>query len=294
MRRGRDGPLRGGRRFLRSRGDAPARARPGPCPRGVPPLTRRCASDASLRGQGPRGSSAHAEMRPTPLSVYSPVMRFLRSRGDAPPTTPGASRRWRVPPLTRRCALSSLPADELRPGSSAHAEMRPGLPCVDPCPARFLRSRGDAPSTGGRLVTPPLVPPLTRRCAPLGGFARGRGGGSSAHAEMRPPVIVWPTAAFWFLRSRGDAPVMTAGDSLIAGVPPLTRRCAAGGRPDLPRGPGSSAHAEMRRSARSASTWIPWFLRSRGDAPVDVGETIGSAMVPPLTRRCAPSRSTEP
>ena len=154
----------------------------------------------------------------------------------------------------------------------------------------FLRSRGDAPSRTHAEPRGPLVPPLTRRCArasrDLGVFFDG----SSAHAEMRRRRGDGGVAAGGFLRSRGDAPALTTRVEVGRRVPPLTRRCA----PSRDRGSagarGSSAHAEMRPSARQTSRWGPWFLRSRGDAPEYTVIEVGQSLVPPLTRRCAAPR----
>ena len=97
-----------------------------------------------------------------------------------------------------------------------------------------------------------------------------------------PPVIAW-----WFLRSRGDAPfrIRTGGAGMK--VPPLTRRCAARGVGRGPARGGSSAHAEMRPLDMLAVFDGPGFLRSRGDAPEKAWLSPDEWAVPPLTRRCA-------
>ena len=167
MRRPQGGPGAASSRFLRSRGDAPRDDEIAPEGREVPPLTRRC---APLRGPCPpsaHGSSAHAEMRPTRRSPVAARAGFLRSRGDAPEDGTGHALEERVPPLTRRCARPRARGCAHRPGSSAHAEMRPAVSVFTTPRKRFLRSRGDAPPANERIERWKPVPPLTRRCARL-------------------------------------------------------------------------------------------------------------------------------
>ncbi len=206
MRPSGDGLRSSGRWFLRSRGDAPDCSAVAGDTTEVPPLTRRCALDLALRRARPCGSSAHAEMRRSCSPAIRSSRGFLRSRGDAPSAAVHvASVTW-VPPLTRRCA----PRDGTRfvwlQGSSAHAEMRRSGVGGRGRPARFLRSRGDAPPPFRPRIIDTTVPPLTRRCAGHGLDADVVGQGSSAHAEMRPWVAKSEADRFGFLRSRGDAP----------------------------------------------------------------------------------------
>ncbi len=161
------------KRFLRSRGDAPARATARPRSRWVPPLTRRC---AERRDQGllrRDGSSAHAEMRRPCGGCVEDTRRFLRSRGDAPPGTKSKSERAEVPPLTRRCAREPEGPVLAQAGSSAHAEMRRGRTARPTAWSWFLRSRGDAPIALDMIELILEVPPLTRRCAGVGRAVRG-------------------------------------------------------------------------------------------------------------------------
>ncbi len=71
-----------------------------------------------------------------------------------------------------------------------------------------------------------------------------------------------------------------------AWVPPPTRRCTPGARCPVPFAPGSSAHAEMHRRARSGVAASTGFLRPRGDAPTLGGLAEIGGAVPPPTRRC--------
>ena len=256
----------------------------------VPPLTRRCALAGVLTRHPLVGSSAHAEMRPRGSRPYKLRARFLRSRGDAPPTFDPRSHGGRVPPLTRRCARGRGQERLLARGSSAHAEMRRRRPCRRSSERGFLRSRGDAPLGQLRDSVSVTVPPLTRRCAHDRGGPRGGDGGSSAHAEMRPCRRRRSSSPPWFLRSRGDAPGSRRRRCSPRAVPPLTRRCApARGRTSEVSG-GSSAHAEMRPELSSMSYRYERFLRSRGDAPESERRFRRHIAVPPLTRRCARSR----
>ena len=157
----------------------------------VPPRTRRCTRDAQLLLDGVGGSSAHAEMHPDQEQRTAPAGRFLRARGDAPLPEVFGPRTPRVPPRTRRCTrpgghgrhlqsgpsargrytvirsakvvLSAVPPRTRRctpgpaltgrelAGSSAHAEMHPGDSLARMKSSRFLRARGDAPTTGSDL-----------------------------------------------------------------------------------------------------------------------------------------------
>ncbi len=125
MRRACGRPRRTPGRFLRSRGDAPMDALLNPHTRRVPPLTRRCALDRVVSVKIFPGSSAHAEMRPPAFARARGSLRFLRSRGDAPPAGIQLFASSAVPPLTRRCAPGMKTNNQEPNGSSAHAEMRP-------------------------------------------------------------------------------------------------------------------------------------------------------------------------
>ena len=237
-------PTRG---FLRSRGDAPAQEAPRWDLPPVPPLTRRCARESAPREGGGPGSSAHAEMRRRRRRPPDAVPRFLRSRGDAPGSSRPGPQRPQVPPLTRRCALTPEWELALEDGSSAHAEMRRAEVTLTSPVLGFLRSRGDAPSRSARSIDSRVVPPLTRRCAARRRARRASSSGSSAHAEMRRARPPRPRSFGGFLRSRGDAPRHPQRKRALAGVPPLTRRCAPRTDSICRDAGGSSAHAEMRR-----------------------------------------------
>ena len=235
------------------------------------------------------GSSAHAEMRRRLLRCIRLRIWFLRSRGDAPREYPRKRSRAAVPPLTRRCARVIVGLLGLGGGSSAHAEMRRIQGCTPALRTRFLRSRGDAPSTSPDCKSIRTVPPLTRRCAQGRSGAGGAAAGSSAHAEMRRVDGTRSRRASRFLRSRGDAPDERQHATWRGWVPPLTRRCALRKYIRIERLDGSSAHAEMRRRASRAKRIDSGFLRSRGDAPDPRRRHPPRSSVPPLTRRCAVS-----
>ena len=111
--------------------------------------------------------------------------------------------------------------------------------------------------------------------------------GSSARAEMRLAGSLLVSARIWFLRSRGDAPLVITRHRPLVEVPPLARRCAS--RLVLRRRDyvGSSARAEMRLTLAPWCSRPMWFLRSRGDAPYGEGYDLTREGVPPLARRCA-------
>ena len=184
-------PVRVRRWFLRSRGDAPVKAQRSKHKPRVPPLARRCAAVTRRPLVEYFGSSARAEMRLTSSEAHQRGRRFLRSRGDAPAASfPRASRRA-VPPLARRCAAQGAACAAYASGSSARAEMRPGVDALGRGVAGFLRSRGDAPRPHDANRDIQLVPPLARRCASrlIEFYIHERG--SSARAEMRPRTTAW-------------------------------------------------------------------------------------------------------
>ena len=174
----------------------------------VPPLARRCAVLPAFAKRAPDGSSARAEMRLLPRRRASPHERFLRSRGDAPPTRLRIVPMPRVPPLARRCALRRLNTKSTRRGSSARAEMRRAMRFSSSKCLWFLRSRGDAPEGQYLVDSTGEVPPLARRCARVRFNHDVEKIGSSARAEMRPSQMLPRGAGIWFLRSRGDAPLL--------------------------------------------------------------------------------------
>ncbi len=151
---------------------------------------------------------------------------------------------------------------------------------------RFLRPRGDAPSSTSTSAPTTSVPPPTRRCTRNQLIRRLIGGGSSAHAEMHPALRVSGSVSEWFLRPRGDAPALGELTAIFSSVPPPTRRCtrvpARRGR----RGGGSSAHAEMHPRERRSRVLLHRFLRPRGDAPSLRARSLTAERVPPPTRRC--------
>gem|GEM_PF-5978050 len=104
---------------------------------------------------------------------------------------------------------------------------------------------------------------------------------------MRPSDCRAVPTATRFLRPRGDAPYDRDSGGRVVRVPPPTRRCAVFAEKVLACVVGSSAHAEMRPSLACTRTVSEWFLRPRGDAPVQGGGRGGLGQVPPPTRRCA-------
>ena len=165
-------------------------------------------------------------MRPKTPPTLCDDGGFLRPRGDAPPAGWTGAAAPTVPPPTRRCALPHLGKQRRKPGSSAHAEMRPTPNLCERWTVRFLRPRGDAPAEARRVFERLAVPPPTRRCARERGCTKTALMGSSAHAEMRPCVFTPGADDVRFLRPRGDAPKRSLGFAVEGQVPPPTRRCA--------------------------------------------------------------------
>ena len=227
-------PARGRRRrgwpgFPRARGDAPVRPHDEEPLGRVPPRTRGCAVGHGHAGNRPRGSPAHAGMRPTPSAGRSSGSRFPRARGDAPATGAAVGSVLPVPPRTRGCAHGALRRRPLAPGSPAHAGMRPSRRSPPFWCSRFPRARGDAPSPWSITCPVCTVPPRTRGCALARQDRAGPVHGSPAHAGMRPPEAKRRRTASGFPRARGDAPPRLLGLGFGEGVPPRTRGCA----PDL-------------------------------------------------------------
>ena len=277
----------------------------------APPPTRRCAVGAAGLPVGDRGSSAHAEMRPSSACAGRRSTRLLRPRGDAPETRRHERTQQGAPPPTRRCADAFGVTPESPHGSSAHAEMRPRPRRPSRALPRLLRPRGDAPSRRRLICAPASAPPPTRRCArrrwphhlTTRGLLRPRGDAPlshCAHSISNPaPPPTRRCAAFGscstfgatgLLRPRGDAPAWVQWGTTGVGAPPPTRRCAPCARRRAPRTRGSSAHAEMRPRPPQRRTSPPWLLRPRGDAPYRGGRPSPRPRAPPPTRRCARSR----
>ncbi len=191
-----------------------------------------------------------------------------------------------VPPPTRRCTLDVFMAIFAAGGSSAHAEMHPARRSRGALGAWFLRPRGDAPPLITATPKSSWVPPPTRRCTLDVAGHVGRPDGSSAHAEMHPHAAPDRAALVGFLRPRGDAPYTLGTPHARDSVPPPTRRCTSAGSEGPRRPDGSSAHAEMHRSATGARARCSWFLRPRGDAPQNASRPTSRVTVPPPTRRC--------
>ena len=273
--------------LLRPRGDAPPITVSGALAKTAPPPTRRCARRSRGLPRELRGSSAHAEMRPSARRARMGRRRLLRPRGDAPPKRRRPRRKPRAPPPTRRCARDPTRDASSPPGSSAHAEMRPVCIPFEHGGPRLLRPRGDAPRLSRAFRACRGAPPPTRRCAVRLSRRPPHAAGSSAHAEMRPPADCGSGRRLWLLRPRGDAPRFRADLSVGVEAPPPTRRCARPAHDRAGASCGSSAHAEMRprrgrrRSARAR------LLRPRGDAPFERTASGGLRMAPPPTRRCA-------
>ena len=149
-----------------------------------------------------------------------------------------------------------------------------------------FRARGDAPLPGPAHPGAQSVPPRTRRCTLDLEFEAGEACGSSAHAEMHPPLADYSARAARFLRARGDAPSGPTARSCGSRVPPRTRRCTRVAPRAHPRFHGSSAHAEMHPMRPMAENGPSWFLRARGDAPECSNPAAAAVGVPPRTRRC--------
>ncbi len=273
--------------LLRPRGDAPRSHRSKPRRPSAPPPTRRCARRAAVDAVGELGSSAHAEMRPTPPTGQGARCRLLRPRGDAPASHDVRDDVRRAPPPTRRCAPCVIAVERAMTGSSAHAEMRRRASPARTSPRRLLRPRGDAPSARTISSCSRRAPPPTRRCALDGRSGSPPRAGSSAHAEMRRCHRRDAAAPLRLLRPRGDAPARANSDDNIVLAPPPTRRCARERSAVHASGQGSSAHAEMRRDRGRSELDDDRLLRPRGDAPSVTACQWSRCWAPPPTRRCA-------
>jgi len=176
-------------RFLRPRGDRPGHCQRRRGDRRVPPPTRRSTLIEAALADNTRGSSAHAEIDPCREAPTSLGPWFLRPRGDRPKNARGLLSRSTVPPPTRRSTRLSAMSRAPSPGSSAHAEIDPHSREGRALENGFLRPRGDRPASMISTTTVMGVPPPTRRST-LSRFLVGRARlGSSAHAEIDPPLF---------------------------------------------------------------------------------------------------------
>src|SRR5690606_19416041 len=125
-------------------------------------------------------------MHPGQLIQNTSSRGFLRTRGDAPLQRDFDRTIDGVPPHARRCTPPPADPTYAPQGSSARAEMHPidGAPSVNL--NRFLRTRGDAPSTVTFPAFRTSVPPHARRCTFSADLKSCQNDGSSARAEMHP------------------------------------------------------------------------------------------------------------
>ena len=277
--------------FPRTRGDAPAWRSSAALMSSVPPHARGCTREARPAGDDAAGSPARAGMHLLAIHVRREVIRFPRTRGDAPVAGEGRAGRDRVPPHARGCTRAQ--AERMLPagGSPARAGMHP--PYVSgpsPC-SWFPRTRGDAPALAQGSGHVALVPPHARGCT---GSTTGRSRpapGSPARAGMHR----WPAAAragrAGFPRTRGDAPLSGLVIGIGHKVPPHARGCTrllALRYVDLC---GSPARAGMHPWDDSPVNAVGRFPRTRGDAPMTRKGRGKSGLVPPHARGCTPSES---
>ena len=175
-----------GLRFPRARGDAPGHQEGLGDRSGVPPRTRGCALYKRDHAEKLLGSPAHAGMRPPPSPRAPRRTRFPRARGDAPRGRRSRFAIRSVPPRTRGCAQRGLLGAGAKPGSPAHAGMRPAKADTLSRSGRFPRARGDAPRLRCQAISFTPVPPRTRGCARYRREPGRHTDGSPAHAGMRP------------------------------------------------------------------------------------------------------------
>src|SRR5258705_86441 len=107
-------------------------------------------------------------------------------------------------------------------GSSAHAEIDPPSRRKRSLWGGLLRPSGERPARVPTRIVRWRAPPPTRRSTPISGNAGIRCGGSSAHAEIDPPLPCAPRQAGGLLRPRGDRPVSIAENSFASTAPPPT------------------------------------------------------------------------
>ena len=257
------------------------------------------------------GSSAHAEIDPQPFIPSRWQAWLLRTRGDRPVLFPWGGHPHRAPPHTRRSTRQSLrwtirrkaPPHTRRStrvyrygrvglaGSSAHAEIDPSLWDQGLGSPRLLRTRGDRPPAASSSCLVQEAPPHTRRSTLRIPRARSALFGSSAHAEIDPPLCSLVRLVSGLLRTRGDRPSGRCKRASGDVAPPHTRRSTLTSTGPLTASSGSSAHAEIDRHKGYRSHVRLRLLRTRGDRPYKHGRNKEITGAPPHTRRSTPCSS---
>ena len=174
----------GGRRFPRTRGDAPHSATSPRPPSTLPPHTRGCTCLSIEKRHSDTASPAHAGMHRSPGRHPAMSARFPRTRGDASGAAGRLARGGRLPPHTRGCTHIGGDGSGAPHASPAHAGMHLTLSSTAAAWASFPRTRGDAPRRRPRPGATPPLPPHTRGCTFSDVFRLSDLRASPAHAGM--------------------------------------------------------------------------------------------------------------
>ena len=149
----------------------------------------------------------------------------------------------------------------------------------------YLRVRGEYAAQRLLIAHNPELPPRARRIPPRPKQKIERNGTTSACAENTPPLRSNSTAAWNYLRVRGEYLSPPPGRPLSRELPPRARRILAYGIESVADFGTTSACAENtgRKHARTVAVWN--YLRVRGEY-LALGHTIRSSTeLPPRARR---------
>ena len=275
----------GGGGLLRASGDRPRPVILIRDPFPAPPRERRSTPHREHRDPPPRGSSARAEIDPGRASTTGRRGGLLRASGDRPRS---ALARWmmrRAPPRERRSTRPGCCGGAPLPGSSARAEIDPGLSRMCRTRWRLLRASGDRPRWRRKVAGSKQAPPRERRSTPRRQSDLHPDGGSSARAEIDPTSRRASASRTGLLRASGDRPVSRFVAPDPGEAPPRERRSTPGPVAVGQGGVGSSARAEIDPRATCGGRTGRRLLRASGDRPVAMGSSVVSFAAPPRERR---------
>ena len=251
----------------------------------APPRPRRWTPQGGAGSVRCLGSSAPAEMDPPPIHTPKPLPWLLRARGDGPSSPKMSGNRDTAPPRPRRWTRRGEGHVRRPDGSSAPAEMDPGIDGPRCAEHRLLRARGDGPHAAILLFSAARAPPRPRRWTCGTSHHMPLRTGSSAPAEMDPYLYGQIGVPQGLLRARGDGPAARMFGVSAMAAPPRPRRWTLAQEIAGRGGDGSSAPAEMDPIDALAMRDWQRLLRARGDGPDPHLPVASLSGAPPRPRR---------
>ncbi len=238
------------------------------------------------------GSSARAEVyrRGHACLVRGPGL--LRTRGGLPDFWL-LDRGFSVaPPHARRSTRVFTEHVLPRAGSSARAEVYLSEQAEAVAEVGLLRTRGGLPLKAVSALGRKGAPPHARRSTRRPRAAVRAVVGSSARAEVYPPMAHMRRAPARLLRTRGGLPRWQVGKKGRAEAPPHARRSTWWVAVPAPVQDGSSARAEVYPHHQDQGRSHPGLLRTRGGLPWTQANGVTVFTAPPHARRSTSWRAT--